>query len=126
AAALRSLEEYGKILSPDFGQAVEKLRYQSYVLERALAGGGARSERLASAKIYVLVTESLCRYSLVGTVKEALAGGADMIQLREKKMSDGALLAAARQLSALAHAAGALFIVNDRPDIAVLADADGV
>jgi thiamine-phosphate pyrophosphorylase len=124
--ALRSLEEFGKILDPAFGAAIERLRYQTYTLERCLLGGSNRDARLARARLYVLVTGSLCRTSLVGTVREALAGGADVIQLREKALDDRTLLATARDLCAMTRSAEALFIVNDRPDIALLADADGV
>jgi thiamine-phosphate pyrophosphorylase len=124
--ALRSLEEFGKVLDPVFGQAIEQLRYQSYTLERALVPGADISAQLAQAKLYVLVTETLCRASLAGTVCEAVAGGAQMIQLREKNRDDRTLLAMARDIGKMARSAGALFIVNDRPDIALLAHADGV
>ena len=124
--ALRSLEEFGKVLNPAFGQAVEQLRYQSYTLERALVGGTDLDARLADARLYVLVSEAQCRTSLVGTVREALAGGAQIIQLREKNMPDRALLEKACDIRKMTRSAGALFIVNDRPDIAVLAEADGV
>jgi thiamine-phosphate pyrophosphorylase len=124
--ALRSLEEFGKVLNPSFAQAIEQLRYQSYTLERILARGGGLSPQLALARLYVLVTEARCRASLVGTVREALAGGAQIIQLREKGLDDRRLLAKARDVCKMTHSAGALFIVNDRPDIALLADADGV
>lgn len=123
--ALRSLEEYGKILEPAFGAAIEQLRYEAYTLERGLVGGDGAG-RLAQAKLYVLVTGQSCRASLVGTVREVLAGGAQIIQLREKSLFDRALLATARDVRAMTRAAGALFIVNDRPDIALLAEADGV
>ena len=49
-----------------------------------------------------------------------------MIQLREKELSDGELLQRARQVRRWTRQAGVLFIVNDRPDIARLAEADGV
>lgn len=124
--ALRSLEEYGKVLSSDFAQHVEKIRYHSYTLERALVQGSAACERLADAQLCVLVTDALCRASLVGTVKEAILGGAQMIQLREKNVDDRTFLARACEVRQVTRAAGALFIVNDRPDIARLADADGV
>lgn len=124
--ALRSLEEYGKVLSPTVGMAIEQLRYQSYSLERAMLQGADARSRLATARIHVLVTDAICRTSLVGTVSEALAGGADVIQLREKTRNDRDLLAAARDLRKMTRSAGALFIVNDRPDIAFLAEADGV
>lgn len=122
--ALRSLEEYGKVLSSEFAQRIERIRYQSYTLERALVQG--RGDRLANVRLCVLVTDALCRASLVGTVKEALLGGAEMIQLREKDVADRTFLLRAREVRKLTLEAGALFIVNDRPDLARLSDADGV
>jgi thiamine-phosphate pyrophosphorylase len=124
--ALRSLEEYGKIVAVEFAQQIEKIRYQSYTLEGAVVQGGKSRERLADAQLYVLVTDSLCRASLVGTVKEAALGGAQIIQLREKDLDDRTLLARARDVREVTRSSGVLFIVNDRPDIARLADADGV
>ena len=56
----------------------------------------------------------------------ALAGGAEMIQLREKTIPSGTLLPLAERLRARCRAAGVPFIVNDRVDLAVAADADGV
>lgn len=124
--ALRSLEEFGKVLSPALGQAAERLRYQAYTLEKALILGNNARQRLADARLYVLVTEALCRASLAGTIREAVEGGADVIQLREKQLDDRALLARAKEIRELTRRLGALFIVNDRPDIALLAEADGV
>jgi thiamine-phosphate pyrophosphorylase len=124
--ALRSLEEFGKTASAEFAQRIEKLRYQSYTLERAIVLGTGTRERLADVRLCVLVTDSLCKASLAGTVKEATLGGATMIQLREKDCDDRTLLARARLVREVTRASDALFIVNDRPDIARLADADGV
>jgi len=56
----------------------------------------------------------------------ALAGGADLFQLRDKDASDDELLAAAETARERCRAAGALFLINDRPDLAVACDADGV
>lgn len=124
--ALRSLEEHGKILSADFARRIEKLRYQSYTLERALLRGASARERLHGADLCVLVTDAACKHSLAGTVKEAVLGGAGMIQLREKNIDDRTHLARARDLREITRSAGAVFIVNDRPDIARLVQADGV
>ncbi len=124
--ALRSLEEYGKVLSSDFAQRVEKMRYHAYTLERAITQGRGTRDRLAETQLCVLVTDALCKASLVGTVKEAILGGAQMIQLREKDVDDRTFLARAHEVRQLTHSAGAIFIVNDRPDIARLSDADGV
>src|SRR5262249_28684005 len=55
-----------------------------------------------------------------------LQAGARVLQLRLKNVSGRDFLAAAREIKRLCHRTGALFIVNDRADIAMLAEADGV
>jgi len=124
--ALRSLEEFGKLHGGAVGERVEQLRYRSYTLERALLLGASARERLAGCTVQVLLTGSLCSAALDWTIAEAAAGGATMFQLREKTLSDRALLDRARAVRRWTREAGALFIVNDRPDIARLAEADGV
>jgi thiamine-phosphate pyrophosphorylase len=122
--SLRSIEEFGKVLSPDLGVSVEGLRYRSYTLEKAVLLGKAGLDRLASTRLCVLVTGRNCTASLDWTIQEVIAGGAGMIQLREKDLDDRELLARARKVRRLTGEV--LFIVNDRPDIAKLAEADGV
>ena len=55
-----------------------------------------------------------------------MRGGADILQLRHKSLARGELLTLARKLREIASDSGALFIVNDHVDIALLSDADGV
>ena len=55
-----------------------------------------------------------------------LSGGASFLQIRAKSLSGGAFLDLATRLCELAHAAGAIVIINDRADIARLSRADGV
>jgi len=124
--ALRSLEEVGKLRSAELGQAVEQLRYRSYTLERAILLGADARQRLADACLYVLLTGSGCTAGLDWTIQEAAAGGATIFQLREKNLDDAALLERARQVRRWTRSAGVLFIMNDRPDLARLAEADGV
>ena len=62
----------------------------------------------------------------VAVAEAALAGGADMIQLRDKTPDLRRLLPQARRIRAVCRAHGALFIVNDRLDLALAAGADGV
>lgn len=124
--ALRSLEEYGKLHSPAVGAALEKLRYRSYTLERTLLLGATSRQRLADAQLYVLVTGSSCTAGLEWTIQEAAAGGAQIVQLREKGLRDRELLERARQVRRWTRKANVLFIMNDRPDLARLAEADGV
>jgi thiamine-phosphate pyrophosphorylase len=124
--ALRTLEEFGKLHGPDLGRAVEALRYRSYTLERAVLLGTDARQRLAGARLCVLLTRSRCAAALDWTIAEAAAGGATVFQLREKSRSDRELLELARDVRRWARKAGALFLVNDRPDIAMLVEADGV
>jgi thiamine-phosphate pyrophosphorylase len=124
--ALRSLEEYAKLSDVRAGRSLEQLRYRAYTLERAIILGAFARERLAEVRLCVLLTGSLCRASMDWTIQEAAAGGTRMFQLREKQLDDRALLERAHRVRRWTRKAGALFIMNDRPDIARLADADGV
>ena len=124
--ALRSLEEFAKLHGPDLGKKLEAIRYRSYTVERAILLGLNARERLAKARLYVLLTGSLCTAALDWTIQEAAAGGAGIFQLREKDLDDRRLLERARQVRKWTNKAGVLFIINDRPDIARLVEADGV
>lgn len=124
--SLRSLEEFGKLFVPDLARDLESLRYRSYTLERAVVSGGQSRGRLARARLYVLLSGAQCVASLDWTIAQVAAGGAEIIQLREKSLQDRELLARARDVRRWTRQAGVLFIVNDRPDIARLVDADGV
>jgi thiamine-phosphate pyrophosphorylase len=80
-----------------------------------------RRERLRRARLY-LVVEAAAEPVL----GPALRGGVDMVQLRDKDAGDDALLAAAARFRALCDEHGALFWLNDRPDLAHAAGADGI
>ncbi|MBI9018541.1 MAG: thiamine phosphate synthase [Phycisphaerae bacterium] len=124
--ALRVIEEYGKIDNAVFAAQIESIRYQSYELEKQLLTYADPSVRFKDVKLYVLLTESLCKLPIIDVAKQILDAGVDCIQLREKDKTDSQLLDLAYELSELCHATNALFIVNDRPDIATLAKADGI
>ncbi len=66
------------------------------------------------------------KYSHVELAKMAIKGGAKMIQFRDKVMSTGELIETAKLLKMICKKAGVQFIVNDRVDIAMVSDADGV
>jgi thiamine-phosphate pyrophosphorylase len=82
-----------------------------------------RRERLARARLY-LVTD--LRPGLERLLEAALAGGVDMLQLRDKDAGDAELLAGAATFRRLCDRHGALFWLNDRPDLALRCGADGV
>ncbi|MFQ5805680.1 MAG: thiamine phosphate synthase [Phycisphaerae bacterium] len=126
AEATRVLGEYGKLVSPVAAQTAEKLRYETYELEQRVVLRGALRLRFRRVRLYVIVTEAVCRRGWYETAEAALRGGAGCLQLREKDLSDAELLRRARRLRDLAVQRGALLIVNDRPDIAELCRADGV
>jgi thiamine-phosphate pyrophosphorylase len=87
-----------------------------------MAAPDERKTRLDRARLYLVIEAGAAR----AVVPEALAGGVDMVQLREKHGSDEEIVATGRELRELCDAAGALLIVNDRADLALACDADGV
>lgn len=125
--ALRTLEEYSKLLEPRVAPKLEALRYETYTFEKSLALIRGARLALQPARLYVLVTEALAKgRKALDVAAAAIRGGADVVQLREKERPDRELLVLARQLRELTASAGTLFIVNDRCDIARLTNADGV
>src|SRR5438445_2314074 len=81
-------------------------------------------ERLQKARLYVVTPDR--GDELLDLARAALRGGADILQLRHKTVPRGELLALARRLREATTNAGAVFIVNDHVDIALIAGADGV
>jgi thiamine-phosphate pyrophosphorylase len=83
----------------------------------------SRRERLQRARLY-FVTD--VRPGLEELLAAALAGGVDMVQLRDKSASDDELVRAAAVFRRLCDEHGALFWLNDRPDLVAACGADGV
>lgn len=77
-------------------------------------------------RLYAIVDPLDTGRDPVALAEALLAGGARCLQLRWKPAAPRDVLDAARAIRSVAHAAGAVFLVNDRPDLAVLAGADGV
>lgn len=126
AESLRVLEETGKTIDPTVAATLESLRYRSYELQRRL---GVRVRAVAPQwRVCVLLTTDLCPgRDPIGVLESALDGGADCVQVREKTMDSGPLLELIRRVVRIARArTGVQVIVNDRPDLARLAGADGV
>ena len=126
AEAARVVEELLKIDAPADAAAVEACRYRFYDVERRLLLSLRPRERFAGVRVYVLITESACRGDWLWTAERAVEGGADALQLREPGLPAGEVLRRAHKLRALCRDRGRLLVVNDRPDVALLARADGV
>jgi thiamine-phosphate pyrophosphorylase len=84
-----------------------------------------RRARLQDARLYLVCDLHPGGRPLADVLAPALAGGVDVVQLRDKRAGDGELLAAAAIARRLCDGAGALLIVNDRPDLVAAARADG-
>ena len=80
------------------------------------------NDRLAQSRLY-FVTDAATPTELL---RAALDGGVDMVQLRDPTATNAALMSAAERFRSACDEAGALFWVNDRPDLALAAGADGV
>ncbi len=142
--SLRSLEEFTKIERPQCSRELERLRYRSYTLHQLVAEkswrpetqgtpespgfSDARSVDLDNAKLYVLLDTKPTEEEFTEAVRQLIADGVDVIQLRDKTADDRTLLERAEILRTLTQDSErrVLFVMNDRPDLAVLAAADGV
>lgn len=124
--ALRVLEEYSAIYSAEAAKEFSTLRFQAYRLEKDLLPMLFPSPLPDSARIYVLLTESVGRKPDVGMAVECIKGGSDILQLREKSMDTAEIIKRAEKIRRLTWDAKVLFIINDRVDIAQAVNADGV
>jgi thiamine-phosphate pyrophosphorylase len=88
--------------------------------------GSERRERLAAARLYLVCDANPGGRALPDVIRPAIAGGVDVVQLREKELGDEELVAVANAAHALCERLGALLIVNDRPLVARESGADGL
>jgi thiamine-phosphate pyrophosphorylase len=128
--ALRVLEEFGRSIDPELASEAAALRYGLYDLEvdllQASRGGQQRRQLLAQCHLY-LVSSPVP--GLEAVVAAALGAGVRLVQYRAKDgepIDDSQRLQQCRQLRQLCASHGALFIVNDRIDLALAVEADGV
>jgi thiamine-phosphate pyrophosphorylase len=126
--ALRVLEEFGRAHDPALAQEAARSRYALYDLELELMRSGrdghGRRQLLARCRLYLI-----CGAGAAAAVEGALEAGVGIVQYRAKEgegLDDRRRLAEARELRRLCQRHAALFVVNDRVDLALAVDADGV
>jgi len=124
--SLRSLEEFTKIVDPTASAALEQIRYQTYTLQRAAETTRSSLVRLHHARLYVLINGRPTLEEFRRLAQSLVAAGVHVLQLRDKRLDDRNLLNRARVLREVATEGNAIFIMNDRPDLAALSRADGV
>jgi len=88
--------------------------------------GSDRRARLGAAKLYLVCDANPGGRALPEVIRPAIAGGVDVVQLRDKQLGDEELVAVANAAQALCERLGALLIVNDRPLVARESGADGL
>jgi len=120
--AMRVLEEFSKLIRPELGKQLKAIRFKIYDLEQKIFY--ALSRRLKLDFDLYLITDPMRDH--VEVVREAIAGGVKVIQLRDKTASQKRLLKWAKKIRKLTQKAGVTFIVNDYPEIAREAKADGL
>ena len=126
--ALRALAEAGQVVSPDTAMIFEELRFEIYSLEKDVIIAADTRSRFESVRLYVLIDadSNSDHEKVLALAKACCLGTADCLQLRAKGIQDRSLLELAKQFVSTCRSHNVLSIINDRIDIAVLSQADGV
>ena len=124
--SLRSIEEYSKLVAPEISSNVEAIRYQTYSMEKTIVNVLHSSEDLGSASVYVLIDRRESVAAFKKLVADLIEAEVDLIQLRDKRLEDRELVEVGRWLTDVTRETSTRWIMNDRADLAVLCDADGV
>lgn len=124
--ALRCLEEFAKVLSPDLAAQYEQLRYSAYDVLAKTELRLSRKQFVQDAQLYLLIDCSLPIDEFVKYLTRLSEAGVDLVQLRDKQVDGRKLfqygLAAAHALAKTSTR----FILNDRVDVALGVGAAGV
>ena len=129
--SLRVLEEITKIPGQDFGLDWEKLksaRFTLYDLEQRIFLKLSRHDRTKkiTGLYLILDAQALAGQNEVEVTRQAIQGGANVVQLRDKIRPKGELIPLAQELQKVCAESNVLFIVNDHLDVALASDADGL
>jgi len=125
--ALRVIEEFSKLDPLTQSSELKGLRFAIYNLEKeVLKKVFLIDHRLAIKGLYAIVDLELLGGQYQEFTEAVIEGGASSIQLRGKGVKDKELFKAGQVLRQITKKKGALFIVNDRIDLALGLDADGI
>jgi thiamine-phosphate pyrophosphorylase len=125
--SLRVLEEFAKL--PDIGldpMKFKRARFAIYEIEKEISGKVSRRGKRIAGLYVIIDREALGRKDVVETCRQAIRGGANIIQLRDKLGNKSRMLTAAKQLKEACAPSGVPFIMNDDLDIALASGADGL
>jgi len=119
---LRVLEEIFATENEDTARGFEELRYAVYLVEQEVLSRGGR---LLGKGLYVILNAESPQFEHLARAASS-THGVCAVQLRCKTLSDRLFLQKARMLGEIVSESPALFIVNDRVDVAFASGADGV
>jgi thiamine-phosphate pyrophosphorylase len=124
--ALRSLEEWTKLIYSPAAQNCEHLRYQVYELETAIVRTEFACDTLQDVHLCVLIDGGADDRDFQQRVIPLIEAGVPLIQLRDKRLDDQLLIQRALHLMELVQGSSARVVINDRPDVALAVHAHGV
>lgn len=128
--ALRTLSEYAGVEGYDISQ-VEKSRYESYQIEKEMfvkMQNKLNKIRLQDKQLYLVTSRNEFDNDdkFLNAIASALKGGVQIVQLREKSENAKKIIELGKRVRELCSLFDAIFIINDRVDIAHIVGADGV
>jgi thiamine-phosphate pyrophosphorylase len=127
--ALRVLSEYGQLLNVNESdiKSLEVSRYEIYTLEKELIIA-EKTTRIEKSELYFVATPGKDQKDsdFLSIIEKSIEGGVDIIQLRVKDKSEKEIINLGKEIKKLTTNTETLFIVNDRIDLALLCEADGV
>jgi len=124
--ALRVIEEFSRLQNKELSKIASEIRYEIYTIEIdliSLSKSKKLVEILKENDLYVITDQ---KHNLLEIIEEILIAGVRIIQHRFKKGTDQDHLQEAIQIKNLCKRYNSLFIVNDRIDIALASNADGI
>ena len=124
--ALRVIEEFSRDHNHELSKTASEIRYEIYNLEIELLNLNLRKKLLGIINENNLYSITEKKENLLEIIEEILNGGVKIIQHRFKKGNDKDHLEEAIKINSLCRKYNSLFIINDRIDIALASDADGI
>lgn len=124
--ALRVIEEFSRLHNHELSKIASEIRYEIYTIEIELLSLSKRkkSEKILKENDLYVITDQ--KHNLLEIIEEILIAGVKIIQHRFKTGTDKEHLQEAIQIKNLCKRYNSLFIINDRLDIALASDADGI
>ena len=124
--ALRSLEEFSKLIDPAVSGRFKQLRYQAYDELARIELAWTRHAWLGDMRLCVLIDCALPIEEFAAYVRSLAEAGLSCLQIRDKKLDGRELVRYARSAVETLHPLGTHVIVNDRVDVALASGAAGV